>query len=101
MILVKTNKKSKVGNNVAHYYILIKAQYHKFALVYDKNITLYKTADDVVTAIKLCARFLDDQTNDEYMLGFAQREQIYSGKILRTENAEVFVEDLINQGISI
>jgi hypothetical protein len=39
-----------------------------------------------------------EETQEEYMQGFAEREAIYSGKKVRYDTIENFVQDLIDCG---
>jgi hypothetical protein len=41
------------------------------------------------------ARFCADETIPQYMEGCAEREKMYSGKVLRFDTPENFVDDLI------
>jgi hypothetical protein len=68
----------------------------------------YKTEDgeliqgnspiDIVRALRDGGRFTADQSDDEYMNGFAKRWKEYSGHDIRFDSAENFVNDLVNTG---
>lgn len=38
------------------------------------------------------------QNNQDFMLAYARRKELYDNKRLRHENSDYFVEDLINNG---
>ena len=65
----------------------------------------YKTEDgalltgntpiEIVRALRDGGRFCAEQTDAEYMKGFAQRWEEYSGGDVRFDTAENFIDDLI------
>ncbi len=68
----------------------------------------YKTEDgefvegnspiEIVRALRDGGRFTAEQTEDEYMKGFAERWKEYSGNAVRFDSAENFVDDLVETG---
>jgi hypothetical protein len=67
--------------------------------VYSGEIILAATAHEVATYLRDSARFCAHETIEEYMKGFAAREKIFSGKDIRFDNTDVFVEDIIKNGL--
>lgn len=65
----------------------------------------YKTEDgefvegnspiEIVRALRDGGRFTTNQTDDEYMKGFAERWKQYSGYDIRFDSAENFINDLV------
>ncbi len=53
---------------------------------------------EIVRALRDGGRFTADQTDDEYMKGFAARWKQYSGNDIRFDSAENFIEDLNKTG---
>ncbi len=53
---------------------------------------------EIVRALRDGGRFCADQTDDEYMKGFAERWKEYSGGVVRFDTAYHFIDDLIKTG---
>lgn len=52
-------------------------------------------APEFVTNLRQSSRFDSECTDAEYMANFAERYRQYSGKTLRTDNPDNFLDDLI------
>lgn len=52
-------------------------------------------ASDFVTKLRESSRFDSDCTDAEYMVNFANRFKQYSGKTVRTDSPDNFLEDLL------
>jgi hypothetical protein len=66
----------------------------------DRNDELMRGSSlkQVVEDLRNGSFMASDETLEEYMQGFAEREAIYSGKIIRYDTIENFVQDLIDCG---
>lgn len=53
---------------------------------------------EIVRALRDGGRFVAEQSDDEYMKGFAERWKQYSGKSVQFDSAENFVNDLVKTG---
>lgn len=58
-----------------------------------------ETALEVIEKMKASARFLADQEVFEYMEGVAERELVYSGFALPTQDPDSFVEAALQSGL--
>ncbi|MDR0830809.1 MAG: hypothetical protein LBN95_11980 [Prevotellaceae bacterium] len=52
------------------------------------------TAQEFVEQLRIGSLFDSDCTNEQYMQNFADRYKIQTGNIVRTDNAEIFLDDL-------
>ena len=57
------------------------------------------TPEELVTALRDGSLMASDQTLEEYMKGFAERYKVGYGKIIRFDQADNFIEDLINNKV--
>lgn len=57
-----------------------------------------KDFQNIVEYMRNCATHLDSETNQEYMLGYAQRAVISNDEDIRATSEKEFIEDLIDKG---
>lgn len=64
--------------------------------------TVAKSNLEFVERLQRSAHFLKDYQSmsiEDYMCGYAKRAWVLSGLVIRTENENIFVEDMINCGL--
>ena len=54
---------------------------------------------EILTALRTGSKFDADLTDSQFMIVFANRQQIYDGRVLRIDSPQQFVQDLLDKGI--
>lgn len=64
----------------------------------DGGILAATSPEAFVMTLRKSSKFDSDCTNEEYMVGFAERYKIQTGEQIKTDNPEVFLYDLLKTG---
>lgn len=64
----------------------------------DGGVITASSASEFVTRLRESSKFDSHLSDQEYMEGFAHRQNVMSGAVIRTDTASNFLEDLKDTG---